>query len=358
MNTDKLPDSALNVAYRASERIFLAKMSDNSEKAILYALAKNGPMSLTNIVKTLSTFGGWEADRNTIKRRLDGLANHIGLTGYEFVKEKDPEIRRPGKPGKIYYLTTKGFLAAFSTGLSFERMDIFKKYTSFLDEILNRKIKYIGGNVGFNSSLDDKTRQKILNVITRYIKYQILVFLIWHEANETSIRKKRNSNWYIEDFFKNHNEFIHQGFPMLLEEKLENEYKEILREYFTCSKILQGLDEFTLSEDNQSKKIKDNFEMIRPFVFEWYLYFDELQMQNLIGKPYDIKKIPSIVLSRPEFGIDIEYNGKPGQKIMIQPDIKIKASEELGQILRQEIPINTIWKKPHDKKYMINQFVP
>jgi len=356
MNTDKLADSALNIAYRASERIFLTETPDNREKAVLYALAKNGPQSLASLVKTLSTFGGWEANHHTIKRRLDGLANHISLIGFEFVKEKDPEVRKAGKSGKIYYLTTKGFLATFSTGLTFERMDIFKKYTAFLDEILNRKIKYVGGNVGFDSSLDDETKQKMLDIITRYIKYQILVFLIWHEANETSIRKKRNSNWYIEDFFKNHNEFIHQGFPMLLEEKLENEYKQILREYFTCSKILQGLDEFNLSEDNQNKKIRDNFEMIRPFVFEWYLYFDELQMQNPIGKPYDIKKIPSIVLSRPEFGIDIEHDGKSGHKRKIQPDIKNKASEELEQILRQEIPINTIWKKPHDKKYMINQF--
>jgi len=356
MNTDKLADYALNIAYRASERIFLTETPDNREKAILFALAKNGPQTLADLVKTLSTFGGWEANHHTIKRRLDGLANHIGLIGFEFVKEKDPEVRKPGKSGKIYYLTTKGFLAAFSTGLTFERMDIFKKYTAFLDEFLSRKIKYIGGDVGFDSSLDDKTKQKMLDIITRYIKYQILVFLIWHEANETSIRKKRNSSWYIEEFFKNHNEFIHQEFPMLLEEKLENEYKEILREYFTCSKILQGLDEFTLSEDSQSKKIKDNFEMIRSFVFEWYLYFDELQMQNSIGKPYDIKKIPSIVLSRPEFGIDIEYDGKPGHKRKIQPDIKSKTSEELGQILRQEIPINNIWKKLHDKKYMINEF--
>jgi len=233
---------------------------------------------------------------------------------------------------------------------------IFKKYTAFLDEFLSRTIKYIGGDVGFDSSLDDKTKQKMLDIITRYIKYQILVFLIWHEANETSIRKKRNSSWYIEEFFKNHNEFIHQEFPMLLEEKLENEYKEILRENFTCSKILQGLDEFTLSEDIQSRKIKDNFEMITPFVFEWYLYFDELQMQNYIGKPYDIKKIPSMILSRPEFGIDIEYDGKTGHKRKIQPDIKSKTCDELGQILRQEIPINNIWKKLHDKKYMINEF--
>jgi len=358
MNIDKLSGSALNIACRASERIFLTEIQDNPEKAILYTLAKNGPMSLIELERAISSYGGWEAKRHTIKRRLDGLANHISLVDYEFVKEKDPEVKKAGKSGKIYYLTTKGFLAAFSTGLTFERMDIFKKYTAFLDEFLSRKIKYIGGDVGFDSSLDDKTKQKMLDIITRYIKYQILVFLIWHEANETSIRKKRNSSWYIEEFFKNHNEFIHQEFPMLLEEKLENEYKEILRENFTCSKILQGLDEFTLSEDIQSRKIKDNFEMITPFVFEWYLYFDELQMQNYIGKPYDIKKIPSMILSRPEFGIDIEYDGKPGHKRKIQPDIKSKTCEELGQILRQEIPINNIWKKLHDKKYMINQFLP
>lgn len=356
MNINKLSDPALNIAYRASECIFLTEIPDNPEKAILYNLAKNGPMSLIELERAISSYGAWEAKRHTIKRRLDGLANHISLGDYEFVKEKDPEVRKAGKSGKIYYLTTKGFLAAFSTGLTFERMDIFKKYTAFLDEILNRKIKYVGGNMGFDSSLDDETKQKMLDIITRYIKYQILVFLIWHEANETSIRKKRNSNWYIEEFFKNHTEFIHQEFPMLLEEKLENEYKQILREYFTCSKILHGLDEFTLSEDNISKKIRDNFEMIKPFVFEWYLYFDELQMRNPIGKPYDIKKIPSIVLSRPEFGIDIEYDGKSGHKRKIQPDIKNKTSEELGRILRKEIPINNIWKKPHDKKLMINQF--
>ena len=222
MNTEKLSFSALKIARRASERI-LSESDDNPEKAILYTLANNGPQSLAKIVKTLSTFGDWEVDRNTIKRRLDGQSNHISLVGYEFVKEKDPEIRKAGKSGKVYYLTTKGFLAAFSTGLSFERMDIFKKYTKFLDEILKRKIKNIGIDAGFDSSLDDETQQKMLDIITRYIKYQILVFLIWHEANETSIRKKRNSSWYIEEFFKNHNEFIHQEFPMRLEEKLENE---------------------------------------------------------------------------------------------------------------------------------------
>ena len=89
---------------------------------------------------------------------------------------------------------------------------------------------------------------------------------------------------------------------------------------------------------------------------EWYLYFDELQMRNSIGKPYDIKKIPSLVLSRPEFGIDIEYYGKFGHKRKIQPDIKSKTSDELKQILRQEILIDNIWRKPHNKEHLTNPF--
>ena len=354
MNKEILLESALKIAKRASGHILLTEQPDIPEKAILYALAKNGPMSLVDLVKTISNYGDWEANHYTIKRRIRGLRKQISFIDYEFIKEREPEIRKPGKYGKIYCLTTKGFLAAFSTGLSFERMDIFKKYTAFLNEVINRKIKHIGNDAGFDSSLDDKTKQKMLDIIIRYIKYQILVFLIWHEANETSIRKKRNLNWYIEDFFNIHNEFIYQEFPMLLEEKLEEEYKEILREYFACSKILHGLDEFTVSEDKLSKKIRYKFRMISSFVFEWYLYFDELQMRNFIGKPYDIKKIPSLVLSRPEFGIDIEYYGKFGHKRKIQPDIKSETNDELKQILRQEISIDRIWREYHNKKQLTN----
>ena len=195
MNKENLPESALKIAKRASGRILLEKPPDIPEKAILYTLAKNGSMSLVDLVKTIKNYGDWEANHYTIKRRIKGFRNQISFIDYEFLKEREPEVRKPGKYGKIYCLTTKGFLAAFSTGLSFERMDIFKKYTAFLNEVLNRKIKYIGNDAGFDSSLDDKTKQKILDIIIRYIKYQILVFLIWHEANEVSIRKKRNSNW-------------------------------------------------------------------------------------------------------------------------------------------------------------------
>ena len=158
MNSSELPKSALNITKRASECIFFTNPVDIPEKAILYALAKKGPLSLTDLEKTVSTYGAWETDRHTMKRRMKGLANHISLIDYEFVKEREPEIRKRGKYGKIYCLTTKGVLAALSTGISFEKIDIFKKYIIFLNEILNKKIKYIGNDAGFNSVLDEKNK--------------------------------------------------------------------------------------------------------------------------------------------------------------------------------------------------------
>jgi len=332
----ELQKSALNIAKRASEQILLTKPPDIPEKAILYALAKGGPMSLVDIVKNTSRYGDWEANHYTVKRRIKGLVNYISLVDYEFVKEREPDIRKQGKHGKIYYLTTKGFLAALSTGLSFERIDIFKKYTVFLNEILDRKIKYIGNDAGFDSSLDEKTKQMMLNIIIKYIKYQILVFLIWNEANETSIRKKRNSNWHIEDFFKKHDEYIHQEFPIKLEEKLERGYEEILREYFIYHELFYGLNKFVVPGDKLSKKINDNFKMISIFVIKWYLYFDKLQMMNPVGKPYDIKKIQSIVLSRPKFGIDIEHPDVSGEE-SIQRRIETQLSEILKKDIRHKI---------------------
>ena len=62
----KLLKSALNTAKRASEQILLTKSPDIPEKAILYALAKGGPMSLVDIVKATSNYGDWEANHYTI----------------------------------------------------------------------------------------------------------------------------------------------------------------------------------------------------------------------------------------------------------------------------------------------------
>jgi len=344
-------DLTKNALKRASQRALLTEKPDLPEKAILYALAKKSPQTLADLEKTTSSFGEWEANHYTIKRRFKGLKNHLSMIDYEFVKEGKPEKRKPGKYGKVYHLTTKGFLASLSLGLPTDKIDIFKKYTIFLRDLLDRKIKYIGTEAGFDSTLDEDEKEKILQIFVSYIKLQIAVFLFWHEANEMSIRKKRHSDWYIEDFFNSHNEFIYKKFPMLLEKRRELEYRETLQDYFTTSKILHGIIEFT-SEEN--KKIGDNVKMIFPFVGRWYRYFDQLQMSNPIGKQYDVEKIPSLVLSRPEYGIDIEFEGKAGRKTRIHPNIRNKVSNELENILGKKIPIKEIWNVKLERKNLIN----
>jgi hypothetical protein len=344
-----LTDLLKNTLNRASQKTLLGENPDLPEKAILYALAKKGPMTLAELEKTTSSFGNWEANHYTIKRRFKGLKNHLSLIDYEYVKERKPDIRKPGKYGKVYCLTTKGFLASLAVGIPIDKIDIFKKYTKFLSYLLDRKIKYIGTDAGYDSTLNNKEKQKILHLFTSHIKLQIAVFLIWHEANETSIRKKRDSGWHIENFFNSHDEFIYQEFPMLLEDKIKLEYREILRDYFATSKILQGIMEST---SNKNKKIRDNVNMLISFVYDWHKYFDELQMNNPIGEPYDVKKMPAMILSRPEYGIDIEFEGEAGKKTKIHPDIRNKASKELEDIIGEEIQINKIWNTRLDKKQL------
>ncbi len=110
----------------------------------------------------------------------------------------------------------------------------------------------------------------------------MIVFLIWNQAYETSIRKIRKFNWHIEDFCNLHNEFIHQEFPVMLNKKEEDRYRQILRKYFYYSKCLHSLMQLE-GNDSETKKIKYNLNMNNAFVYKWYLYFDQLQMQNPIG---------------------------------------------------------------------------
>lgn len=340
----------LNIVKSSCRKVLLSKEEDVVEEAILNTLSREGTLSLTKLVKTIENYGGWEAKRNSIKRRIDGQENHPSLIDYEFIKERKPEKRKPGKYGKEYCLTTKGFLASLATKhLSFDRTYMFKKYVTFLDNYLDDKIKHIGNDADFDSTLDIETKNMLLDVITNYIKNQITVFLIWHEANEISIRKRRKVKEYIEDFISTHNEYIHQEFPMMLDKKQEEEYRHVLRKYFESSKILHSLIELP-TDDTHSKKINIKLKMISSFVFKWYLYFDELQMKNPIGEDYNIRNTHAGVLSRPEYGIDIEYYGMFGHKRKIQPDLKLEAENKVQQILKKKISITDIWRNPMRKE--------
>jgi len=351
MNLENFEDSTHKIVQRASESVFYP---NKEEKAILYALAKDGPQILSDLEETISSYGEWETTRWAIKRRIKGSSDCLGLLEYEYLVEKSRDKRIRGKDGKLYCLTIKGILASLATGISLERTYLFKKYKKFIKDFLNCPIQSIGERRDVNPQLDEKRKAWLRKIIENYIKNQIYTFLIWHDANEINLRRKLDTDWYFDDFFNTHSEFIHFGFPKIKNERLYEEYRRILRRQFAYSKILHGLEHLTTKNDIVKDKdlletIKLNFTMISLFVYKWYKYFDRLQMYSTIKKPYPVRYIPSFVISPPETGINIEYSGTFGHKRMLEPNIRKLVKDDLNEILKiQNFPINEIWNEEHD----------
>lgn len=359
MNRTDLQKFTHNIGKRTSQKLFDPQ---DEELGIFWALAKQGPLILTPLAEITSRFGTWEATRWAVKRRMKGTKNNMSLIDYEYISKRQHDSRIRGKNGEWYCLTIKGFMASLSTGKIFiENSYLFKKYKQFISDLLEREIQLIGQNTNRDTELTVDEKKYLKDIFMQYIKYQIYIFLIWHEVNEIGLRKKINTYWYFVDFFENFDNFITQKFPKIIDEKRTKEYIEIIREYFVIAKIIQGIEYFTYTENNVDKKIRDrlqiNFQMIKPFVFEWYRYFDKLQMISPVDKPYNIKKIPSFIIYPPEYGLDIEYEGIPGNKKLIEPDLKEITKGELSKILKEEdLSINEIWRKGHKEKFQKDGF--
>ena len=350
MNKDFFRDSAQKIAQRSSTAVFA---TNDEEKAILYSLAKKGPSILTDLSNATSLFGLWHTTRWAIKRRLRGTRDCLGLVEYEYLAERDHDDRIRGKNGKLYCLTTKGVLASLASGISLDKNWLFKKYVEFIKAILSRPIQFFGERQGIGPKLDEKTKNFLVKTISNYIKYQIYTFLIWHEANEISLRKKLDTDWYFHSFFQSHSEYINWEFPKIIEKKRIAEYKEILRKNFVYSKILHGIgyehDRNNFKKGGHIDSIVQNFTMTIPYVFRWYEYFDKFQMNYPIDKPYGVKPIIGFSYVEPQSGIDIEYEGTFGHKKMIKLNIKNMVKEVLEEDLEiPNFPINEIWKSRND----------
>jgi len=331
MKSSNLNKFAQNIAQRASLTLF---KPHDEELGIFSALAPKGLQVLSSFTKVTSSYGEWEANRWAVKRRMEGTKNNMSLIKCEYISKRQHDTRIRGKDGEMYCLTTKGFMATLSAEkISIEKIYLFKKYKQFIADLLERKIQY-HDNV-MNVELTTSEKNYLKKIFIQYIKYQIYIFLIWHEANEIGLREKTNTYWYFIDFFENLEEFLYQKFPKLVNNEKIDEYKEILREYFIISSILHGIESFTDEKSNVDKvgkKIRINFQMIKPFVFEWYRYFDRLQMFSPVNKPYNTKAIPSFVIHDPSPGIDIEYSKFSEEKAMIN-----RIETELSEILKKDI---------------------
>ncbi|KFM20327.1 hypothetical protein AAA799P11_00074 [Marine Group I thaumarchaeote SCGC AAA799-P11] len=354
MNTRKLQRITHNIEQRVSSKMF---HSEDEELGIFFALAENGPLILTSLAEKTSSYGPWEANRWAVNSRMKGTRGNISLIDFEYIKKRPHETRNRGKDGESYCLTTKGFFATLSTRKTpIEKTYLFRKYKQFISDLLNRKIEFVGKGTNVDAELTAHEKKYLKNLFVEYIKYQMYVFLIWHEANEIGLHTKINTEWYFVNFFETFEKFVITEFPKILDKKRIREYKEILRRYMTLAKTLHGIEYFSNSDNNIDKKIvkriQINFKMMKPFVFEWFRYFDRLQMYSPVDKPYSVTKIQSYILHPPEYGIDIEYEGIPGHKKMIKPELKSIVTNELEKIFqKQGLFVEEFWKTDQREKF-------
>lgn len=250
-------------------------------------------------------------------------------------------------------------LASLSTKVSLEKSYLFKKYIEFIRNILNRKIEHIGQQKNINTDLDEQSKNWLLNIFINYIKYQIYTFLIWHEGNEIILQRKKSFDWYINEFYRMHDEFINLEFPQDIDSGLLNEYKIILRQNKMYSKMIHSLNQvydIKTTKKNEAKieALRWNLAMVATYVLKWYWYFDKKQLYEDINKTYSVKPILSFMPSDPKIGIDIEYSGTIGFKKLIKPDLRKIVKDSMQKELGLDIQINEIWKKPNKKPKMLS----
>jgi len=77
-------------------------------KGIIYRIAKDGPALINEITEKTESYGSWDTNRWSAKRRIYGTQTFFGLVPCEYLIEKKPIKRKRGKEGKILCLTTKG----------------------------------------------------------------------------------------------------------------------------------------------------------------------------------------------------------------------------------------------------------
>ena len=303
----------------------------NEEKAIFHALTNQGPKILTKLGEIIKNYGEWKTNRWTIKRRIYGPKDAPGLIAYEYIKEKEHESRIPGKDGKYFCLTIKGLLASLAN-TQLEDTYLFKKYIEFIKNKLEQDHQSI-------PQLDTDVKNYLIDTITQYIKNNLLLFLIWHDIHGLNLKKKTEMNWYFVDFFKNVDENISQKFPKNKDKNLELEYRIILQEHFVSLKILidvkKSIKKIKSKNIESIDVLESYFKMISPFVFEWYRYFDRLQLVSHVNKPYNIRAVPSFVINNPHMGIDIGHFDHSG--IPIQDRIKGKISKITQRPIRHRI---------------------
>ncbi len=331
-------------------------------KGIIYCIAKDGPALINEITEKTESYGSWDTNRWSAKRRIYGTQTFFGLVPCEYLIEKQPIKRRRGKEGNILCLTTKGMLAALSTGLDLDEIYLYKKYIDFVHKRLKINVKRIGSDKtkprNFETLLD---KNKLRDMIKNFIQSRIYLFLIWHYVNGIQLQKQIATQPFFVDFYNNVNEYFHNKFPEIKDKEFTKYCRNILRDNFVYSRTLHALD--VIADTTSIVKLPNENESIKQFLFEklgmtsdyiwyWPYYMEKIQLiGNNVDDEYDPRAIPDFIY-KPVRGIDIEIAGKLGETKLIKPTLFEQVQSNLENLgvaenYTKEL-LEYIWDKPHD----------
>ena len=327
-------------------------------KGIINYIAKNGPSILNEITEQTENLGRWKCSRWAAQRRIDGTSGFFGMINCEYLISKDPKSNRHGNAKNVYFLTTKGMLAALSTGLDIDEIYLYKRYVDLIYKRLKIKIKRFGMPEIKGIKLNDK---KMINIVDGFIKSRINIFLLWHYVCGIQLQKQISTQAYFIDFFKNTNEYFHGKFPKILDEELKKFSINILRNNFVYSRTLHALDEiadtsaalrFPNENDSVNQHIFEKIAMISQYVWQWPYYMEKIQ---LIGKNMDKKystNPPSNFHYNPNDGIDINTEIVKNNRKRIQPRLFLQVKSDLTELGIDKNYVDEvlkyIWDEPHD----------
>ncbi|QMU53787.1 MAG: hypothetical protein GKS07_01985 [Nitrosopumilus sp.] len=231
---------------------------------------------------------------------------------------------RGGNQENMYYLTTKGMIAALSSGLHLDEIYLYKKYIHFLENIL-----------------DD---ERLFNIVNDFLKNRIYLFLAWHAFNGIQLQKQIATQSYFRTFFRS-TKLLTEYIPY--DETCANEdFHVFLKNNFVSSGIIHCLLE--ISTDNilihanvteqRSDKIYNKLYRNRAFLEFWPMLIEEMQKID-----YDSQILFDHLESIGGGNIVID-SGKESDKIKTELDkgINVKVSSDaVYQFLEYNSP-NTI----------------
>ena len=294
-------------------------------KSILYIIARNGPLLISNIAKLSGDqIPKSKIDQHTAYRRINGTPKRFSLLEKEYLfATVAPQGR--GNPQKVYHLTLKGMLAAVSFLIDIDDVYLFKRFVNFVCRPLR-----------------DNNLKKL---IQDYIKYSILLFLSWHFIHGISLQKQITSQPYFEHFFENLNSNITRLYSGNISPEDRKTYRKILEDYIATRETIDMLT--VMADPNGMLKYEGQTKLQQTL----YKKFTTTSTFNLItGKK--VKKTTNFVISLIQYWsqfIDNMYfdsdNPNPKKIIMLTKKPSMSPVQFLNEVKKSNdlpVPFNRL----------------